>query len=1822
MNIKQRWQKLSITRKFSGAFGIFLALILLVAGAGYISLQVVYNEVETRIVASTDIRRIVLEMNYRLEKARRLEGDFFLRYPEIGLEGARQLYAQPALEQIRQTIDLSTDLSQRIANSNVGVILQQSNVNLNLYLSSAKRNVDIFNQAIELVSTKETELKSQLTQNSDDLRKIFEVPSDESDKLLDLQRDMIAKEKDYLVTRQRPFMQSALNIAADLEQAIQTDETLSDNERKQALTYLTNYQNTAGKIVEIDTAIRSKFNDFDLQGQTIDPISGQLIKAVEEDVTLSMEQIIFSLLVNRIILGVMAVVGLLLTVIIAVALNDSITRNIVKLTAVVGELQSGNLNVRAQINSVDELGQLADGFNGMAERLKMMIDTLEQKVKERTERLETLALLGGHLNAILDFDQLLNELVNQVKERFNYYHVHIYILDEKGQNLVMQAGYGEVGAEMKAAGHAISLHAPFSLVARTARESDIVMTENVHQDTTWLPNPLLPNTQAEMAVPIIIAEKVVGVLDVQSDKVGGLDDSDASLLRSLANQVAVALSNARLFEQVEQRAAELAQSIQAMEAAKEQLQNSEKRFRVLYEGSYDALGLIDKDKGYFDCNARTLEIFGFSSKEEFFTMHPVKLSPPFQPNGQASDMAAQKKFKLALEQGSCQFEWFHRRKNGAEFLAEVLLQSFEFEGQPIFQANVRDITTRKQAEAERERLLEEATTFRQLVEFSGQGVGMATLEGKILYGNSTLHRFLGETDLVGQVNQTFLAYYSAMFQQKLQLEVLPAVMSNGQWTGELALCSKDGKITPTIENFFLIRDQANNPRYLGDMITDITAQKQAELTLQQAKESAEIAKDEAMRAKKETETAGQLMEKQIWLSNGQAELNDKMRGQQDIATLASKVIQQLCKYLHAQIGTLYIMENEVLKLMGSYAYSRRKNLSNQFKIGEGLVGQAALERQTITLTQIPHDYIAITSGLVEIFPRDLIVSPFLYEDKVVGVVEMATLNEFTPIEVEFVQAAMENIAIVFNTAHARNRIDELLGETRIKAEELQVQGEELKVANEELEAQTNSLRTSEAKLKENQQKLEITNVELEEKASALEESTAALEEKQSAIDKQNKELKVAQRELEQKAEDLTLASKYKSEFLANMSHELRTPLNSLLILARMLANNEEGNLSADQIESAKIIYSGGVDLLNLINEILDLAKVESGKMTFTFEPMPLVDLINMVKLQFTHVAEQKEFDFNISVADDLPETIVTDQQRVKQIVKNLLSNSFKFTEKGSVNLSLYRPKANVDLSRSNLDPAQVIAISVADTGIGMTPAQQKVVFEAFQQADGSTSRQYGGTGLGLSISRELANKLGGQISLQSEVGKGSTFTLYLPIGSQELGIRNEELRITNTESVIRNSQFVIPRVVASVADYKSATSENPLIQNQKSEIKNSYVPDDRDNLGDEKFLLVIEDDPKFAKIVGNFAHRKGFKCLIAGDGETGLQLVKTYHPHGIILDLKLPRMSGWEVLEALKNNPDTRHIPVHIMSVDDETMDAYKKGAIGYVTKPVSQENLDNAFIKMELFMSNDIKTLLLVEDDENLRYSVKKLLGGSDVKITEASKGQTALDLLRSQHFDCMILDLTLPDMTGFELLNKINEDETISRCPVIVYTGKALDEKETQELLKYADSVIVKGVKSPERLLDETALFLHRVVADMSADKQQAIKQLYDKEAHLNGKKILIADDDARNSFALSKLLADKGLKVHIAQNGQKALELLEKTADIDLVLMDIMMPIMDGFETIKRIRAQAKFRNLPILALTAKAMTGDREKCMAAGANDYLTKPIDPDRLFSMLRVWLYQ
>ncbi|MEE8398899.1 MAG: response regulator, partial [Desulfobacterales bacterium] len=832
----------------------------------------------------------------------------------------------------------------------------------------------------------------------------------------------------------------------------------------------------------------------------------------------------------------------------------------------------------------------------------------------------------------------------------------------------------------------------------------------------------------------------------------------------------------------------------------------------------------------------------------------------------------------------------------------------------------------------------------------------------------------------------------------------------------------------------------------------------------------------------------------LWIANGQSELNACMRGEHALDVLGRNIIAFLSQYLGASIGALYVNDgNGLFNLTASYAYKTRKNLSNQFKAGDSLVGQAVYEKQPIVLTHVPEDYIAISSGLGEQPPSVIMVIPLVHNDVVIGVLEFGTFSSFTGRQKTFLDDAATAIAITLNSAQSRLQLDEALQQSRQLTEQLQVQQEELRVSNEELGEQTRNLQASEEQLKEQQEELRAANEELEEK-------TINLEERQRELSQNNEELDKVRLQMEKKAEDLEIAGKYKSEFLANMSHELRTPLNSMLILAQDLAANRTDNLDTDQVESASIIYQSGNDLLTLINDILDLSKIEAGKMTLSSEEIPLSESAEWVTANFKHVVRDKGLTLNMETDPDLPESIQTDGQRLAQILKNLLSNAIKFTEEGSITVRYGLADAQVDLSRSGLDHEQCVAVSVTDTGIGIPEEKLVTIYEAFQQADGSTSRMYGGTGLGLSISRELAKLLGGEIKVVSTVGEGSTFTLYLPL---VLDRRQEGAGI-----VERRKEKAATPVAPGKADETDGTGGVDVIDRTDQDLPPApSIDDDREKIHeDDKTILIIEDDVNFATILGKFCHERQFKFIHSGDGETGLKLAGQYVPDAIILDIRLPGIQGLSVLDVLKQQIDTRHIPVHMMSVEDKTADALQRGAIGFLNKPVDQGALDQAFTRITEMTTDHIRRLLIVEDDPAQQKSIVKLIGNSNVDPIAVASGGEALELLKSESFDCMILDLRLPDMTGFELLKRLSDFRDISVPPTIIYTGKEISQQEEEELETYASSVIIKGVRSPERLLDETALFLHQVVSNLPKDKQKMVTDLHDPDTMFRDKKVLL--------------------------------------------------------------------------------------------------------------------
>jgi len=925
---------------------------------------------------------------------------------------------------------------------------------------------------------------------------------------------------------------------------------------------------------------------------------------------------------------------------------------------------------------------------------------------------------------------------------------------------------------------------------------------------------------------------------------------------------------------------------------------------------------------------------------------------------------------------------------------------------------------------------------------------------------------------------------------------------------------------------------------------------------------------------------------EAWLKTGLAQLDDTMRGELSVSKVGEKALREIATYLDAQVAAIYLLDDRAdeptFRRAHGFACSPGDGRSDTFVLGDGLVGQAARDKKPLLVRDVPEDYLKVTSGLGEARPTSLSVVPLVYEDHVAGVLELGKLAEITDLQVEYLRRIVAVLGVSIEVAHARDRVTLELERSQLLAEELQSQQEELKATNEELEEQTQRLQQSEEELK-------TANEELRHHGDVLE--------------RQKRDVEHSRRALETKAAELSQASKYKSEFLANMSHELRTPLNSLLILAQMLSHNQEGNLTEDQVRSAEIIHSSGSDLLNLINEILDLAKIEAGRMDVKVSTVRIRDLEQGLRLGFTHVAADAGLAFDVRVVEGAPSEFLGDRQRVDQIVRNLVSNALKFTDDGGVTVSVTPVASGVDLSSSGLRPEDAFSIAVEDTGIGIEPARHGEVFEAFQQVDGTSARAHAGTGLGLSISRELAAVLGGEIQLESAPGHGSTFTLFLPIRSAT-GHETGEAEGVVQRATIASEAVAIKTAVPNV----EARS------------------DDRDDVeeGDE-VILVIEDDLEFATILLQRCRRRGFKCLISATGEGGLELATRFVPQAVILDIKLPGMDGWAVLEALKDDPATRHIPVHIMSVEEPTIDARRKGAVGHLSKPTRVEDLDQAVGALEGIFSRKMKELLVVEDDDGQRESVLKLIGNGDVRATSAATGGEAIALIRDRRFDCVILDLGLPDMTGFELLEVLRgfEDEgTAPLPPIVVYTGRDLTREEEARLREYTESIIIKGVRSSERLLDEVSLFLHRLVGDLPVNKRKMIVDLHDKERLFADKRVLIVDDDMRNVFALSDVLTKKGLVVHKAESGLKALEILDGGQAVDLILMDIMMPNMDGYETTRRIRQLEHLRTVPIIAVTAKAMRRDREKCLEAGANDYLPKPVDLDRLLSMMRVWLYR
>ncbi len=933
------------------------------------------------------------------------------------------------------------------------------------------------------------------------------------------------------------------------------------------------------------------------------------------------------------------------------------------------------------------------------------------------------------------------------------------------------------------------------------------------------------------------------------------------------------------------------------------------------------------------------------------------------------------------------------------------------------------------------------------------------------------------------------------------------------------------------------------------------------------------------------------LEKQAWYRTGQSLLSESIIGEQALPTLGQNILSFLSRYLEMAVGALYVTQDGKLQRVAEFGWDKdRLNNGRTLELGEGLVGQVALERRAMTIDSVPPGYLKVSSALGDADARSVLIAPVEDSGMLNAVLEIGFLRPLRDEDGELLRRISDGIGSAIEAVRYRQRLQRVLAETQQLNEELQVQQEELRAANEELEEQSNALRESQAHMEEQQAELEQTNEQLA-------EHSAELARQRDEMDRKNNRLHEVQLMLEERAEELQRASRYKSEFLANMSHELRTPLNSSLILSKLLADNPDGNLHDDQVQFARSIYSAGNDLLNLINDILDISKVEAGKLDVHPELLVLSRLADGLRSLFLAQSLEKSLQFNVELADDLPSSLYTDRQRLEQILKNLLSNAFKFTEKGSVEMHVTRHGEGQ------------VAFAVRDSGIGIPVDQQDVIFEAFRQADGTTNRRYGGTGLGLSISRELAQLLGGTIEVSSEPGAGSVFTLIVP--------ENYSAPVA-VEAPTPLPVSQVPEVPPAPAPVQvSPAQAAPL---RAPELSAPGLSDDREGFPFERSVLVIEDEPQFAGILRDLAHELKYSCLIAQNADHGFDTALQFRPDAILLDMRLPDHSGLTVLERLKENPITRHIPVHIVSVEDRKEAALQMGAIGYATKPTTREDLKEVFGRFEAKLAQKVKRILLVEDDARQRESVSRLIEDVDIEITAVEFGEQALELLRSTVFDCMIIDLKLPDMDGHQLLERMAREEICSFPPVIVYTGRNLTRDEEAALMKYSRSIIIKGARSPERLLDEVTLFLHKVESDMPPERQKMLKSVRSREKAFEGRKILVVDDDVRNVFALTSALEQKGALIEIARNGHEAIAQLQQVGDIDLVLMDIMMPEMDGFTAMQEIRKDARFAKLPIIAVTAKAMKDDQDRCLSSGANDYLAKPIDLDRLFSLIRVWL--
>ncbi|AQS36473.1 multi-sensor hybrid histidine kinase [Shewanella psychrophila] len=1213
---------------------------------------------------------------------------------------------------------------------------------------------------------------------------------------------------------------------------------------------------------------------------------------------------------------------------------------------------------------------------------------------------------------------------------------------------------------------------------------------------------------------------------------------------------------------------------------------SESLNKGLVNTSLDAIVSISPEGVILSCNQATEILFRYTSEQ--MIGHKVNMLMP-SPYTEEHDSYLKNYLssgvKKVIGMGR---ELVGLRSDGSQFPIFLSVGEVVLETGKVFTGFIRDISEQKKFEQE---MVKSETLNRGMVNTCLDAILSISSKGEIIACNSAaeaLFQYRSDELMGNKINTLMPSPFTEEHDSYLNNYLTTGVKKIIGQGREVIGLKKDGSTFPMYLTVGEVK-QGDETVFTG-FVRDITKEKQYEQDLRQTNDD---------------------LLKQNELKNQVSIINELTQGASELVVMADNIISALAEMMQAGHGVLYICgeESDDLSLSGSYAFKKRKAILSIIPLGEGLVGQCAKEKKTILLTQVPGDYIQINSGLGESTPMNVLVVPVLFEEELMGVIELATFQTFSDEQVEVIELICSNLGIVINNLRSQQRTQTLLLETQRQAEELQAQQEELKSSNESLMEQTQLLKTSEEELRQQSEELKVSNEELEEK--------------QVFLKRQKDEIEAAKVDLTVKANELALASKYKSEFLANMSHELRTPLNSLLLLAKGLADNKSKHLDETEVEDAKVIFDGGNNLLCLINDIMDLSKVEAGKLTIHIEEVNLSVLSRNLKQVFDPIAKSRGLKFIINLDEKLPQTITSDGQRVEQVLRNLLSNAFKFTENGTVSLNIGYVRSDTLFSHSSLDVNKALSLAVVDTGIGIPSDKLQAIFEAFQQQDGSTSRKYGGTGLGLTIARELTRLLGGEIQLESSPNQGSTFTLYLPSKFDSDGVEPESLG--HNEAILSEIKYSTVVDELDSPSKRSGISSGDIAKHDPvMQIHPEFISDDRKNLQEgDRSLLIVDDDKVFAKILRDHARENGYKCLVAGDGRTGIYLAQEYQPDGIILDIMLPDIDGHKVLEQLKFSLKTRHIPVEIISAhSDDKNSALVQGAIGLQTKPVSQEQLLTVFDEIRNFSASELRHVLVVEDDIANQTSIIRLLENSDIDIKCVDNGSQGVDEIMSGKYDCVILDLGLPDFSGFEVLKRIDASELTRVPPVIIYTGKEITDEEQDELNKYSSTIVIKGVGSAERLLDDISLFLHDIESRFCVSSQKTIHLLHDEDSMLKGRKVLLADDDMRNTYALSKKLIEIGFDVEMAHNGKEAVELLEQDKNFELVLMDTMMPEMDGYEATQKIRALSHYKHIPIIALTAKAMPEDREKSLQAGASEYLTKPIDFDKLLSIMRIWLFR